>query len=209
MRGTTHMVCSATATGLTMMCLGNDTAAVGAAMAAAVVGGLLPDIDIERSKATYRLSIIQKHMRRASLALTLCAFAVAILTYATTKKFPMVELLEVLPLMIVLFFLSIEPHKYLTHRGITHTGIICLIWAAVAHGCPKAVQPALIGFALGWFYHVVADMFNGKGVPLFWPLMKGKIHVAKIRSSSTLDTVFMIVWAAICIIAMVLVGGRV
>lgn len=82
--------------------------------------------------------------------------------------------------------------KIFTHRGMTHTGIVCLCWVFLFLAMGKHKQNAVIslaesltwGFVVSYISHVVIDLFNGKGVPLFWPLSKRKVHVMKIVTKS-------------------------
>lgn len=78
------------------------------------------------------------------------------------------------------------------HRGITHTLLfpalltIMLIYVneflASYAFLASFVQSLIFGFWFGWVMHIFADLFNGKGVPLFWPLMKGKVHIMDVDS---------------------------
>jgi inner membrane protein len=78
------------------------------------------------------------------------------------------------------------------HRGITHTMLVPAILCVLLYflsmqtklGQMRSVAGSLIfGFLLGYVCHLFADMFNGKGIPLFWPLLQSKVHVADFESN--------------------------
>ena len=79
------------------------------------------------------------------------------------------------------------------HRGITHTllfpfiiGVLMFFASGYLKDFPSLatlVMSLLFGFMLGWCMHIFADLFNGKGCPLFWPLMKSKVHIMDLPSS--------------------------
>ena len=91
--------------------------------------------------------------------------------------------------------------KMLTHRGITHTLLVPVIlavlqWFLMDKGV--IVLPDLIfGFNIGWVVHIIADMFNKKGVPLLWPLTNAHLHVATILTSTWQEGLFIAFWAVV------------
>lgn len=85
--------------------------------------------------------------------------------------------------------------KSLEHRGIMHTFIIPAVISLVAALSGATVlRYALFGILLGYLSHLFCDALNPMGVPLFWPLYKGKIRFIPkavcIRTGSTAETVF-------------------
>ncbi len=92
--------------------------------------------------------------------------------------------------------------KLFTHRGFTHTLAIPLLLAFLQYLCmsaPIVLLPELLfGYNVGWCMHIVADMFNKKGVPILWPLTKQHFHVASVLTSSWQETVFIPVWILAC-----------
>lgn len=88
------------------------------------------------------------------------------------------------------------------HRGFTHTLVIPAILAALIwYVGTSLTQPLLasivmsllFGVEFGYVMHIFADLFNGKGCPLFWPLIKGKVHVMDLPSSGFAPYVFAII----------------
>ena len=80
-----------------------------------------------------------------------------------------------------------HPHitKLFTHRGFTHTGIVVLGLALVVKSMAKLqgnpftsiAQSLVFGLVISYGSHIFADMFNGKGVPLLWPICRRKISI--------------------------------
>ena len=101
------------------------------------------------------------------------------------------------------------------HRGITHTLLFPAIIFAVMFAVQQTlvdydylamlVQSLLFGFEFGWLMHIFADLFNGKGCPIFWPIVKSKLHVMDLPSSGIVPWVFAIVLVAV--LGFLMLGG--
>lgn len=101
------------------------------------------------------------------------------------------------------------------HRGITHTLVVPLIlgiimfmmnqWLAPYPYICMIVQSLLFGFEAGWVMHIFADLFNGKGVPLLFPLSTSKIHVMDLPSSGFGGWMFAVIFVGI--MAVITFGG--
>ena len=87
---------------------------------------------------------------------------------------------------------------HLKHRGITHTllfpALLALLMLWVQRASVMIVPDLLLGLNVGWSAHIVADLFNRKGVPLFWPLTNKHVHIACFLTSSWQEVVFIILW---------------
>ena len=93
--------------------------------------------------------------------------------------------------------------KHLKHRGITHTLLIPAILILLQFlSAPIPILPSLIfGFNIGYVAHIIADLFNKKGVPILWPLVREKVHIASIKTASTWQQVmFIIIWEVLLIL---------
>ncbi len=94
--------------------------------------------------------------------------------------------------------------KMFTHRGFTHTLAIpaCLcglvtIFPMYLEGAFCTLAASLtFGLLFGWVLHIFADLFNGKGVPLLWPLVHAKIHVAKVVTGKTSESIWLFLYEA-------------
>ena len=91
--------------------------------------------------------------------------------------------------------------KMLTHRGITHTllvpALLLFLMLTVASVGIPILPELILGFNVGWVVHIIADMFNKKGVPIFWPISKQHVHVATFLTSSWQEYVFIILWLGV------------
>lgn len=90
--------------------------------------------------------------------------------------------------------------RLLKHRGITHTFLIpiLLLTTMIATKHTKIIPSIIFGLLIGWVSHIMADLFNAKGVPFFWPFLKKRVHLAKIRTGSWMEAIFLMVWLALC-----------
>ena len=71
------------------------------------------------------------------------------------------------------------------HRGITHTLLVPALLALAMWAIPTylnlvplintALMSILFGVQFGYCMHIFADMFNGKGCPILWPIVRKKI----------------------------------
>jgi inner membrane protein len=85
--------------------------------------------------------------------------------------------------------------KHLKHRGITHTLLIPVLTVFAMFTLTVPVVPSLLfGLAVGWTAHIAADMFNSKGVPLLWPVVRGRLSIASFKTRSWHEAVFVILW---------------
>lgn len=91
--------------------------------------------------------------------------------------------------------------KHLKHRGITHTMLIpvlLLLAMLLTASANIPVLPDLIlGLNVGWVVHIIADMFNQKGVPIFWPFYQHRVHVASILTSTGQEYIFIAFWIGV------------
>lgn len=101
------------------------------------------------------------------------------------------------------------------HRGITHTLLFPAIIAylmyftkgylAEYNNLASILLSLLFGFEAGWCMHIFADMFNGKGVPLLWPIVRNKISLMDLPSSGVGGWLFAIVFVGL--MAVLTFGG--
>lgn len=90
--------------------------------------------------------------------------------------------------------------KHLTHRGITHTLLVPMIIFGLFFllQAVPIIPSLLFGFEIGYLAHILADMFNKKGVPILWPFTKAKLHIACVKTASTpQQVVFIIFWEVV------------
>lgn len=76
------------------------------------------------------------------------------------------------------------------HRGFTHTLVAGLLFTYFLFLCstilPDMIQafflPFGLGLAVGYFSHLLLDMLTVSGIPLFYPIFRKDIRIAKLHS---------------------------
>ena len=92
------------------------------------------------------------------------------------------------------------------HRGFFHTPILYLILARLIY----IFSPVLaIGFGIGTFSHLVLDTFNYKGIMWLWPLTKKHYHIARVKTRSVGENIFMVAMIAITVISYLHIRGTI
>ena len=90
--------------------------------------------------------------------------------------------------------LSFLIRVYTKHRGITHSHFLLFIFMTLFMPLLELndiyINNFIIGFFLGYLSHLIYDMMNPKGIPLFYPVSKNHIHIAKIVTGSFEEIVF-------------------
>lgn len=98
-----------------------------------------------------------------------------------------------------------EVKRMTSHRGITHTlvfpliftGLIFYVSQVIGTGMVATVLASgLVGLIIGWLSHIVADMFNKKGSPIGWPVIRAKIHIATFKSGTWQEWVWLVLYLA-------------
>ena len=82
---------------------------------------------------------------------------------------------------------------FTTHRGFTHSLLSMVITGSLVYIISSAIVPNLknpvcSGYLLGYLSHLILDMLNPKGVPLFFPC-KVKISLAGIKTGGITEAV--------------------
>ena len=96
------------------------------------------------------------------------------------------------------------------HRGILHAPLFWTLIFGLIFSCvlPLIVVPlaaelftyAMIGLTVGIGGHLLADMLNPTGIPLFMPFVNKQFRFARIRTGSSSESVFLI-FAVLCLFA--------
>lgn len=122
------------------------------------------------------------------------------------------------------------------HRGITHTLLVPAIMAvlmflvgtyfakpdflpalnstlipflriSLKHGISSILMSLVFGAEFGYCMHIFADAFNGKGVPLLWPISKSKVSFADFPSEGFGAWAFAVILAGIEFAIVAHLGG--
>lgn len=90
------------------------------------------------------------------------------------------------------------------HRGLTHTLLFPVLLTLLMMGLKAqgmAVVPELLlGFNVGWVTHIIADAFNHKGVPILWPIVRKKLHVASVHIGTWQESAFLWAWLIVTLL---------
>ena len=89
--------------------------------------------------------------------------------------------------------------KHLKHRGSTHTLVVPAALLGLMYLCYyfnlQFVPDLIFGYFVGWTVHIIADMFNTTGVPILWPIVKGKISLGPFVTGTWHEGLFIVLWA--------------
>ena len=97
-----------------------------------------------------------------------------------------------------------RPLGFLGHRGFTHTLTIPAICIVLSQIIPSGhvfdvLKAFFLGFGFAWLMHIFADLFQKRGVPLFWPFLPMKVHIHLFNMPVKYDKVFLMVYCAFLI----------
>ncbi len=147
--------------------LPSDVPTLVVALGAGAFGGLLPDIDVGSSKSHKRANLITT----ASIAIVVAVilldwiFRIGIYKQIMSNE-NLAQILVPLAIMIAVCAVGKNTH----HRSFMHS-ISALV---VLSACMGVIMPtAMIYFTAGFISHIAADLFNRKGIRLFYPVQKG------------------------------------
>lgn len=197
MTGKTHVVCSVAAfsvLGLTNLkgidVLGTTINPM-VAFVPVAIGAWLPDMDIAQSRLGSKLKIFSKHLKHRGFTHTLVVPAI-LTSVALTMNNPVTAGVVIL-LVSWLAWLLYGMKK----------GLLCaVIFLVLSFLLPNVGASIVFGLMFGWLFHIIEDMFNSKGCPIFWPLTKGRVRVPIINFIKTrhwTEAVFMFVWVGGCL----------
>lgn len=74
------------------------------------------------------------------------------------------------------------------HRGMTHSLVVWGVMVALVWR--QSASPLVVGFVLGYLFHIIEDFFSVQGVPLFWPLSSKRWKVPLYRTGKGMEKVF-------------------
>lgn len=91
---------------------------------------------------------------------------------------------------------------FLRHRGQTHS----LLWPILLCIASGYYSPALLlGACIGWFSHLVIDLFNGKGEEILWPFTKKNYRIADFKYDGVMENVLL---GMMCIGIIILIASN-
>jgi inner membrane protein len=123
------------------------------------ISSLIPDLDHPKGKINQKILLVKNNFYRVSFYV-LVGIVFTYLYYLSKLKF-------LLFLGIGSFLVGIS-----SHRGFTHSivGFLASTTIVSLGKLDYGLDSIYSGFIIGYFLHIVADLFTSKGVKLFYPL---------------------------------------
>lgn len=223
MTGKTHMICSTAAVAVYAVAHKEGITICGADMipmlfiAPAAVGAYLPDMDIQQSRLGQRFKLLSKNMKHRGITHTLVVpLVLAVAAVGMQSRAASIAVSVVVGvLMMMLFDKRVNSRKTnIAAKALdifrSKIGVFATIaMVALSYFVPSVGSSILFGLFLGWVLHIFEDMFNSKGCPVFWPLMKGHVHFASFKTRHWSEYIFMFLWLGGCVVwAFLVVAGR-
>lgn len=159
---------------------GIDTiTAAGLAIIPAGIGSYLVDIDIERSKAGIKLRKSLIYCKIASIVALLIWIACH---FGLQQDYPIITKIMIIAVTVTF---SLWVLTKLEHRGPTHSLAVPLAFYVCYTECLTGSTPytdvLFYSFLSGYVLHIAADLLNGKGCPLLWPILSSRYHIMDIK----------------------------
>lgn len=172
----------------------------------AAVGSYLPDIDIEQSKLGQKYHFISKHLKHRGFTHTLVIPIILLLLLISVVALPLQALkylnyliLALCILGIIKIVIPIAKYGKADIYDIVHA--LCMGYAAITLvndvTTTIVLASALFGLWFGWIMHMVADLCNGKGIPLL-PGMN-HVHIMSVTTGTWQEAVWLVCYLVIVI----------
>lgn len=167
------------------------------------VGAMLPDIDHNSTKlGRKRKAAVGGAKKIAAVAAVLCLIA-----YITHEArvvgiaSAVVKLVLAAAAICFLIFLATNPAVkkklkfYTKHRGIMHTLAVpaLLLYLALGVMEAEAATYAILGVAVGYMTHLLADCLTVGGCPFLWPLSYKPIHFTNVKTNTSGEKLMVVV----------------
>ena len=145
-----------------------------AALAAAGVGALAPDIDHPGSKISRRLT--PGRLPRSTIGRFLAGLGLVVAGG-----------LVWMPLLVPGFILIILAG--IPHRGFIHSPALAMALAAAAFHLAGMDGGLVVAFTVGYLSHLLADSLTDHGIPMLWPVSNNHYGVGLMRTGGILEGV--------------------
>lgn len=143
------------------------------------VGAMLPDIDHNNTRIGRRRKEVMGSLKKF-LPIALIGF-VLVIVYSIRQGIEISQLFPVICIVIGFLLLLLIGRSewgrrkfrfFMKHRGIMHTLFVpaLLIFATAALEVDVTVRQILLGIAIGYLTHLIADCLTEEGCPILWPL---------------------------------------
>lgn len=161
----------------------------------AVVGSMLPDVDIENSRVSKKFPFVSPFLKHRGITHTLVFVATCYLSMAVNYS------LNTKLIISAIFGLIFGILTIKGRFALLKTLAVAGIFAALSYSGEEVLPSLLFGMGFGWLFHIVEDMFNKKGCPILWPLTNKKLHLPLgpflVKTRTWQEAVFLIIWEGV------------
>lgn len=161
----------------------------------AVVGSMLPDVDIENSRVSKKFPFVSPFLKHRGITHTLVFVATCYLSMAVNYS------LNTKLIISAIFGLIFGILTLKGRFALLKTLAVAGIFAALSYSGEEVLPSLLFGMGFGWLFHIVEDMFNKKGCPILWPLTNKKLHLPLgpflVKTRTWQEAVFLIIWEGV------------
>lgn len=166
----------------------------------ATLGGLLPDVDLKDSTTDKLFDRLMTSLITVVVMYFLIKYFLGIDLYDEVRKIDIVfNYIISACLLIVVGYLGSKT----SHRSFTHSILGCFVYTFIlSYGFDNNV---LIPFLCGFISHIILDLFNKKGVALFYPC-KGRFCFNLCESNGKTNKLLFIIFSFMVILLLVLIG---
>ena len=130
----------------------------------ATLGGLLPDVDLKDSTTDKLFDRLMTSLITIVIMNFILKYFLDINLYEKIKNLNIIyNYIISLCILIIMGYLGSKS----SHRSFTHSILGCIIYTLIlSYGFDKTI---LIPFICGYISHIILDLFNKKGVAIFYP----------------------------------------
>ena len=152
------------------------------------ISSLIPDLDHPKGKINQKILLVKNNFYRVSFYV-LVGIVFTYLYYLSKLKF-------LLFLGIGSFLVGIS-----SHRGFTHSivGFLASTTIVSLGKLDYGLDSIYSGFIIGYFLHIVADLFTSKGVKLFYPLNNKISFPITIKTNSKFEKILFRLLVIYCV----------
>ena len=177
----------------------------------AAIGSYLPDIDIQQSKLGQKYRFISKHLTHRGFTHTLVIPAILLVALVSCLLIP-VDYIRYINLALLILCTAGAGKLIFTLAKTSQVDIydfvhgVCMGYAGITliSDLTTTIVCASIIFGLlfGWLMHILADMCNGKGVPLL-PGMP-HVHIMSVVTGTWQESL----WACVYMLGILLITAK-
>ncbi len=166
----------------------------------ATLGGLLPDVDLKDSTTDKLFDRLMTSLITVVVMYFLIKFFLGIDLYDEVKK---IDIVFNYIISLVIFIIMGYLGSKFSHRSFTHSILGCLVYTFIlSYGFDYNV---LIPFLCGFISHIVLDVFNRKGLALFYPC-KSRFCFGLCDSDGKTNKLLFIIFSCLIVLILVLIG---